>query len=190
MKKLIVLSFGTFLTFQLLGQGYVTAAGLRLGTDWGLTVQQRIAKNITVEGILQSSLQREEVMVTGLIERHYPVIHRGLNIYFGGGLHKGWLNKPANLENPAGFEDPFGVTFVGGAELTLGRINVSYDFKPAVNVQGGERTFYTQSGLSVRYVLISNKDLKKHQKKQRKKQRKKDGKGIHIGDDWKIWKKQ
>ncbi len=189
MKKLIVLSFSTLFALQLFGQNYMTTAGLRFGTDWGLTVQQRIAKNFTVEGILQSSLQREEVLLTGMVERHYPVIHKGLNLYFGGGLHKGWINEPANLENPNGFEDPMGVTFVGGAELTLGRLNISYDFKPAVNLQGGERTFYTQSGLSVRYVLISARDVKKFQKKQRKKKRQKEGGGIHIGDDWKIWKK-
>lgn len=193
MKKLSIFTFAVIVSAQVMGQSYFTSAGLRFGTDWGLTVQQRVARNYTVEGILQSSFQRNEVLMTGLLERHYPIAHRGLNIYFGGGLHKGWLNEPANRENSRRSGDPFGVTLVGGAELTLGRVNISYDFKPAVNLQGGEHTFYTQSGLSVRYVLISNKDLKKHQKakrkKQRQEQRRQNGGGIRIGDDWKIWKK-
>lgn len=189
MKKITILISAILLSLPLLSQSYMTSAGLRFGTDWGLTVQQRIAENFTVEGILQSSLQRNEVLLTGMIERHYPVVHKGLNFYVGGGVHKGWINEPPTPEHPNGFDNPLGVTLVGGAELTLGRLNISYDFKPAVNLQGGERTFYTQSGLSVRYVLISNRDIKKYQKKQKKKKRKKEGGGIHIGDGWKIWKK-
>ncbi len=189
MKKLCILSLGLLFALQLFSQNYMTTAGLRFGTDWGLTVQQRIAENFTVEGILQSSLQREEVLLTAMVERHYPVIHKGVNLYFGGGLHKGWINEPPRPEYPNGFNDPLGITFVGGAEITLGRLNISYDLKPAVNLRGGERTFYTQSGLSVRYVLISARDIKKFQKKQRKKKRQKEGKGIRLGDDWKFWKK-
>lgn len=189
MKKLFILTFLTLLSAALFSQSYLTSAGLRFGTDWGLTVQQRIAENFTVEGILQSSLQRNEVLLTGMIERHYPVVHKGLNFYVGGGVHKGWINEAPTPDHPDGFDDPLGLTFVGGAELTLGRLNISYDFKPAFNLHGGERTFYTQSGLSVRYVLISNRDIKKYQKKQRKKKRQKEGGGIRIGDGWKIWKK-
>jgi hypothetical protein len=160
----------------------MTAGGLRLGTDWGLTLQQRLADHWTAEGILQSSLQREEVMVTGLLERHYPVIFKGLTLYFGAGIHKGWLNETADNElNPEEYTDPFGVSFIGGAELTLGRINISYDFKPAFNLSGGENKFYTQSGVSVRYVLLKNKVYKDLTKKKRKKERQ---------EKWQFWKKK
>ncbi|MBI5916517.1 MAG: hypothetical protein HY842_14160 [Bacteroidetes bacterium] len=171
MKNPVLPVLLVFSTTLLSGQSYLTSGGIRLGTDWGLTLQQRVLEHVTVEGILQSSFQREEFMVTGLAERHYPVVFKGLNLYFGGGLHKGWNNQPANFENPDGVEDPFGVTFIGGAELSLGRINISYDYKPAVNLSGGDRTFYMQTGLSVRYVLISNKDLKKREKERRREQR-------------------
>ncbi len=74
MKKLIaILSFAIFAT-TLFSQSYMTAGGVRLGTDWGLTIQQRVAKSGTIEGILQSSLQRNEVMVTALYEHHYPMV--------------------------------------------------------------------------------------------------------------------
>ncbi len=168
----------------------MTAGGLRAGTDWGLTVKQRLTKNMTFEGIVQSSLQREEVLLTALAERHYALVFRGLNLYTGAGVHKGFLNDSPGAESvPTNYKDPFGITFIGGAELTLGRFNFSYDFKPAINVRGGERKFYTQTGISVRYVLLTNKEYKKIQKKKRKKKRKEKGGGINIGDDWKFWKK-
>ncbi len=185
MKKLIVPAFFLFVFSQMQAQSYMTAAGLRFGTDWGITLQQRIAKNTTIEGILQSSLQREEVLVTGMVEQHYPILTKGLNVYFGGGVHKGWLSEPNDAELQAEpYKDPFGVTLVAGAEITLGRINVSYDFKPAINLSGGEEKFYTQTGVSVRYALLSNKVYKKMTKKKKKKQRQKEGK-----NGWMFWKK-
>ncbi len=191
MKNLILPFLSVvLLSFSANTQAYMTTGGLRAGTDWGITIQQRLTKNMTIEGIVQSSLQREEVIITALVERHYPLIFRGLNLYTGAGLHKGWLSPEASGELvPTGFKDPFGLTFITGAEMTLGRFNFSYDFKPAINVVGGERKFYTQSGVSVRYVFLTNKQYKKKQKAKRKKKRKEEGKGIHLGDGWKIWKK-
>lgn len=153
---------------EVFAQRYGTAVGMRLGTDWGLTVQQRLTKRITIEGIAQSSLQREEVLLTGLIQKHNPILGRRLNLYLGGGLHKGWINAPADQETGAVPEDPFGVTLVGGIEFSLGRINVGYDLKPAINIRGGEQNFYTQSGISLRYVLIKDKEWRKKQRKRKR----------------------
>ncbi len=171
-------------------QAYMTSAGLRAGTDWGLTVQQRISKSATLEGIVQSSLKREEVMVTLLAEQHYPVLFRGFNIYFGGGFHKGWLSQTSDNESVLSkTEDPFGISLVGGAEITLGRINISYDFKPSLNIKGGEQALYPQTGISVRYAILDNKVYKDMVKKKKKKKRAEEG-GIFSGDNWKIWKKK
>ena len=190
MKHLFVLAYLTLFSIAIHAQAYMTAGGLRVGTDWGLTVQQRLSKNMTLEGIVQSSLQREEIMLTALAEQHYPLVFRGLNLYIGAGLHKGWLdNKQSTDPIPVGYKDPFGLTFIGGAEITLGRFNFSYDFKPALNVVGGEKKFYSQTGVSVRYIFLTNKEFKKIQKKKRKKKRQENGGGIHIGDGWKFWKK-
>lgn len=172
-------------------QSYNTAVGMRLGTDWGITVQQRIAKKATVEAILQSSLQREEVILTGLVEQHLPLISRRLNFYTGAGVHKGWSNTIEG-EGQTPQKDPFGVTFIGGLEFTIARINLTYDFKPAVNISGGEKTFYTQSGISMRYVIIKRKGklAKKRQKRRRQRQRDK-AKGKNNNKfNWKIWQKQ
>ncbi|MBK9015943.1 MAG: hypothetical protein IPM82_18825 [Saprospiraceae bacterium] len=173
MKNLLLPILFVFATTLLTAQSYITAGGIRLGTDWGLTFKQRVLKHTTVEGIMQQSFQREEFMVTGLVAQHYPVLLNGLNFYFGGGVHKGWNNQPSTFENPNGFKNPFGVTAIGGLELTLGRLNLSYDYKPAMNLAGGERTFYMQTGLSARYVFYSNRDLKKKQRERKKEERRK-----------------
>jgi hypothetical protein len=162
-------------------QSYNTAAGLRLGTDWGLTIQQRVAKKTTIEALLQSSLQREEVLATLMGEQHFPILTRRLNIYYGGGLHKGWINE-SDDQNVA-YKDPFGLTFIGGLEFSLGRINVSYDFKPAINLSGGEQKFYTQTGVSVRYILIKRDTNIFGADKKRKNRRQREG------IRWKFWER-
>lgn len=154
-------------------QSYITAGGLRLGTDWGLTFKQRVAEHVTVEGILQQSFQREEFMVTGLVARHYKVVLNGLNFYFGAGLHKGWNSQPVSMENPNGVKDPFGISAIGGLELTLGRLNIAYDYKPAINIYGGDKGIYMQTGLSARYVFYSNRDLKQKQREKKREERRK-----------------
>lgn len=195
MKHPIVLAFALFFTTQTLAQSYMTAGGLRVGTDWGVSLNQRIAEHLTVEGIAQSSLQREEVIVTGLVKRHYPLAFRGFNFYLGGGLHKGWYTQQS-VEGfaPSGNTDPFGLTGVAGLELTLAKqLNLSYDFKPAVNITGGERKVYTQTGLTLRYVFIDdkayNKKLKERKKRKRQEARKAKRQDFFEGEKWKFWKK-
>ncbi len=197
MKKLVLTCIALAFFMQLSAQGYDTAFGLRLGTEWGITLQQRLAKRITVEGIIQSGIRRDETTITGLIERHYPLGPRNINVYLGGGLHKGWVRS--NGTDPAPYENPFGITGIAGAEISIGRINASWDFKPAINVTGGEQAVYAQTAVSVRYVINKRKifDNKNNNSKDRekarakrkkerekaKKKRQKEGGGFN----WKIW---
>ena len=153
-------------------QSYNTTLGMRLGTDWGMSVKQRVAKKTTLEMIMQSSLQREEVLLTLLGEQHLPLPTRRLNVYTGAGLHKGWINRPADPEVPV-YKDPFGLTFLMGIEMTLLRMNLSYDFKPAFNLTGGEQRVYFQTGVSVRYVIAKRRKLPWEKKKD--------------GFNWKFW---
>ena len=131
-------------------QSYNTAAGIRLGTDWGISLRQRLYENYSAELIVQSSLQREEGALTLLGIAHKPLLMRNLNLYGGGGLHAGWSSE---LKNGEAVPNPFGIDFIAGAELTLAKINISWDFKPAINLYGGNSVFYTQTGVSIRYVL-------------------------------------
>jgi len=122
-------------------QSYNTTLGMRLGTDWGLTVKHRIASKTTLEGILQSSLQREEAIFTLMGAQHLPFITRRVNVYTGGGLHKGWGGVALDRDGEP-YRNPFGISLIGGIELTLARLNITYDLKPAINLVGGERTVY------------------------------------------------
>ncbi|MTB53096.1 hypothetical protein [Lewinella sp. W8] len=184
-------------------QSYDAALGLRLGTEWGATAQIRlplVQKNFVAETILQSSLQRDEGLFTILGKQHRPLLSRRLNLFYGAGLHTGWNNEidPETNEKSAG---PFGVTGVVGAEMTIGKVNLSYDFKPAVNISGGNSVLYTQTAVSVRYVIAKRHDIwdkakerdqrrarKQRQRDKRKAQRQQDREA--RGKQWfEFWKK-
>ena len=150
-----------------------------MGTDWGITGKYRFDNKATAELIIQSaaSNNRDEVIITALAEKHNPLISKRFNFYTGAGLHKGWNNT---VNGETNFRNPFGITAIAGIEFNLGRMNVSWDFKPAFNLVGGERKMYTQSGISLRYVfekrpLFAWKNKKKN----------KDKKKIN----WKFWEK-
>lgn len=199
MKKLIWLSVFCLTYLFTQAQGYDTAFGLRFGTEWGLTFKQRFAKRTTAEALLQYSNKRKETTISLLGEQHLPILMRNVNIYGGGGLHKGFVSA---IDGEAPYKDPLGLTLIGGVEVSVARLNVSFDIKPSVNVVGGEKKLYTHSGVSVRYIIdkrpIINKKSDKEKaraqrqrqkaKAKRKKQRekrKKNGEGIN----WRIWEK-
>jgi len=165
MKKTGVLIIIFLMSIQLFSQSYFTAGGARFGTDWGMTVQQRLLKHTTFEGIFQSSLFREELMLTGIFEHHFPLVTKRLNIYTGAGFHKGFIT-----DNNIEYQSPYGLTLVTGAEFTIAKFVFSYDFKPAFNFAGGENPWYSQTAISVRYVFVKQNAFKKiKRKKERRK---------------------
>ena len=148
-------------------QTYNFSGGIRLGTEIGITLKYRLTDKITLEGVVQSPINEEEVITTLLIEKHNSVLSKGLNIYYGGGIQKGWLGSEVN-EN----DEAFGVVGIIGAELNIARVNLSYDFKPAVNITGGSSKVRIQTGISIRYIFdkrnIFLPDSKKKTKKKKK----------------------
>jgi len=188
MKKIKLVLFLLSIPFVTFSQSYDLAAGMRLGTEWGFTGKYRFANRASAELIIQSSVVREEMMLTALAEQHFPLVSKRFNFYSGGGFHKGWLQDSPEIQ----LKNPFGLTFIVGGEATLGRMNVSYDFKPAVNLSGGEQRVYFQSGVSLRYVIDQRKwkedrerNKAKRQKNRKKKRKKKDKEAFN----WKFWKK-
>jgi hypothetical protein len=173
--KIKTLILGILLTysFQLNAQSYDISMGVRLGTDMGITYKHRIAKRVTLEGIVQSSIYREEANVTVLAEKHMPFLTRRLNFYTGGGFHKGWVTSAKSDLTP---EDPFGVTLIAGIEFTVARLNISWDYKPAINIIGGDKRLYSQSGISVRYVMKKRKIIDRKKRNNKKKD-----------INWKFW---
>ena len=197
MRMLLALSLLLF-TFRVGAQSYDAALGIRVGTEWGATAQLRLPhlhKNFVLEAIVLSDIRKDEGTLTLLGKQHRPLLSRRLNLFYGGGLHAGWNNE-IDAETGETFNGPKGVTGIVGLEATLGKINLSYDFKPALNVSGGESLLYTHTGISVRYVIarrhgIWGKDLEKKIRKRRKtkarEQRKEDR--ARAGKHWyEFWK--
>lgn len=90
-------------------------------------------------------------------------------------------------------DNPFGITGIVGAEFTLARFNFSYDFKPALNLSGGEKNIYAQSGVSIRYAVLKNKvwkDIQKEKKKRKKEEVKAQRREERGKEWWEVWKKK
>ena len=109
MKKLILASFLLLITSSLFCQSYRTALGVRFGTNIGLTVQQRLFNQTTIEGILERSLYRDQTVGTVLLEQHKKIIGKNVNLYFGGGLHTGVAARPEG-ETTRGLFGPLSAT--------------------------------------------------------------------------------
>ena len=164
-----------FFPVWLAAQSYDLAIGIRVGTEWGATAQLRLPqlhKNFVFEGIVHQAIGKDEGSLTLLGKQHQPLLSRRINLFYGAGAHAGW-NHETDMETGEAFNGPVGITGVIGLEATFKRINVGYDFKPAVNLTGGESLLYTQTAVSVRYVIAKRNDIwNKDQEKKIRKRRK------------------
>jgi len=180
----------------LTAQSYRTAAGIRVDKGFNLSLQQYIASGWTVEGIIHTSLGSEDIGFTLLAEKHQKILFRNLNLYWGAGGHYYLKNTPSQPETVEAIPNVYGVSALAGAELSLGRFNVSVDWKPELHL-GGDQEFpfeWNSAAVSVRYVLLKRekktiKDWKvfgKDKKDGKKKKKKKDDKS--TTKKWKIGK--
>ncbi|KXK17734.1 MAG: hypothetical protein UZ08_BCD001002248 [Candidatus Parvibacillus calidus] len=151
------------------GQKYRTAAGIRIGTEFGITVQQLILENSTLEGIIQKGFFNDQTTISVLFEQHQKLVFKGLNFYFGGGPHVGLYD--ANDRN--GRKNSFGLSAIGGVEMRFGKVLASFDYKPAINFFGGEHIFDSQSAISLRYIIVPAKKKEAKWKFWEKKKKKK-----------------
>jgi len=184
--------FGIFLCLMAanatsgLCQSYGTSAGLRMGNNKshrtiGLSMQQRVLPQITVEGIIQSDF-RNNTTAHALVKKHSRIISRRFNYYYGGGIGFGVEESSHRIPATREIVHTYGnqtinAEFIIGAEVTLLRTNLSIDYKPNVNLVG-ERTpwFAGQVGMSARYVVVKSKEQKRKQRqKKRAKRRTKSG---------------
>ncbi|MBL7776541.1 MAG: hypothetical protein JNK89_11100 [Saprospiraceae bacterium] len=148
-------------------QSYKTAAGIRVDNGVQLTVQQYLFNNWTAEGILHTAVGSENLGLTLLAEKHQKVLFRSTNLYGGAGVHYYWMNEPRPTEAETA-NNVFGLSFIGGAEISLGRINLAIDWKPELHLNGSENVFdWNGASVSVRYIFA---------KRERRKIK-----------DWKVW---
>lgn len=141
-------------------QGYKssggTSAGLRLGPDAGITLKHHVGP-AAYEGILHLSDWFQGVTVL------YHFFHKpitadlpGLDWYAGAGGHI-WNYRATFKARPGWVEvgsgTGIGVDFALGAQYNFpgAPINLSLDWKPALNIIGGTGMAFSSAGLSVRY---------------------------------------
>jgi len=166
--RISLLAFAfTLLSQAAQAQSYKTAAGIRVDNGIQLSLQQYITNGWTAEGILHSSVGSKDLGITLLAEKHHKILFRNTNIYFGGGGHYYWKNEAPRTE--VGYDNNvYGLSFIGGAEVSLGRINVSIDWKPELHLNETSQVFdWNGAAISVRYILA---------KRERK-----------TVKDWKVW---
>ncbi|MEL6656830.1 MAG: hypothetical protein AAFP77_07145 [Bacteroidota bacterium] len=182
--------------FTLQAQSYDLAAGVRLGTDLGISAKLRVPpidENFTVETIIQTSLEREEGLISVLGEQHFPLITRRVNLYAGGGFHAGWLEDDPDRDPD--YKAPAGVSLIAGAEINFKNINISTDFKPAVNLSGGEKRMYSQTAITVRFIPFKRYDIfesprqKRKRKRQQARQQRRQDRAASGKKGWQFWKK-
>lgn len=127
--------------------------GVRLGTEYGASITARVAKKSSLEGIAQYSRLYHATRTSLLFRQHQGILGKRFNIYVGGG--PGWAWYP-NEDPEVKDETSLNVVAIFGIEATLGRLNISWDYKPLYSVEG-PRTFYSETALSLRYIIIKRK---------------------------------
>ncbi len=137
---------------SLLAQGYDAAAGLRVGAGAGLTYAQRFGSKYSVEFLGQNRFGTDAFTLAVIGRRHVPLALKRVNFFVGAGFHKGW-----GYEKEGRRGNPLGITAQGGAEITLGRTNVAFDFLPQVHLSGRVVPVSISSAVSVRYVIVKRK---------------------------------
>jgi hypothetical protein len=129
-------------------QKYNTALGARLGGgNYGITLQQRVASRVTIEGI--AGLREREYSGTVLGQYHFGILGPSLNYYFGAGGHLGHNKDNGNF---GGFDGMVGVEY----KVAFLPILLSFDFKPTLEINSDDYARFP-TAFSIRYVFIKRK---------------------------------
>jgi len=140
-------------------QSYTTALGVRVGSDYGATIQQRVSKKVTLQGLYYGGFTEENVHANLLAQRHFPIITRRSTLFVGAGVGSHWIYDETN-ESFDG--QRFVVPAVVGLDGRLGRLNVSGDIMPHFAlVDKKVNSFNSVASLSVRFILVKKKPVKK-----------------------------
>lgn len=179
---ILIIVIQCFFVQNVLAQRYGSALGLRVGNNSvgrtiGLSGQQRIFKEITLEGIVQSDFDRNTTFHL-LVEKHNPILSKRFNYYLGAGVSSGWeesfLKVPETNQIIHTYGNPTtGVDLIGGIEMTLANTVISIDYKPNFNLSGREEFYRSQVGISARMVLVKSKEQDNKRRKREREKRKK-----------------
>ena len=164
-------------------QSYGTTLGLRFGNDnikrtMGISLQQRLAKRVTMEGIVQSDFTYNHT-VHGLIKYHQPLVTKRLNFYSGGGfsagLEQSTFNDTATKQIITTYDNKtISGDLIVGLELTMLGYTISVDYKPNFNIIGRNAWYLGQVGVSGRVVLVTGAKQNKRWREKAREKRKED----------------
>lgn len=159
MKKpiLILAVLFSFLFVRESQAQYNTGIGLRLGSGNGITVKHFIKNGAAIEGILYTRWQG--FIITGLYQVHKDIAGaKGLQWFYGGGAHIGTWN--ADRRNTPWGDNGRNSTVVGldgiiGLDYKFDNapINLSLDWKPAINISEYGGFWGDEVALSVRFAF-------------------------------------
>ncbi|MBY5958916.1 hypothetical protein KUV50_12265 [Membranicola marinus] len=127
-------------------QSYRWAAGLKLSKHMGISAVYSPKQQYSVEGIISKNLWTNEGGLSLIGRYHRKIISRGLNFYGGGGLHYGFYD---DVE----LNDFGGVILQGGAEISLGKTNLSFNLTPMVGIGSENVKLRIGSDFTLRYIL-------------------------------------
>lgn len=146
--------------FSLCAQSYFTTGGIRLGSDYGISLKQLILKRTTLEMIVSTDDQaKTNLGLCLLAAQHKPILTRNLNIFYGAGLAWNW--QVEDLPEGMVKRTLFGFPVQAGLEFKVGRINFSWDYTPVLYISTKSNAFDSLKGLTVRYVFLNRKEGKR-----------------------------
>lgn len=164
-SKLLSYTFLFLFATASLSQTYFTTGGIRLGSDYGLSLKQRILKKTTIEAILNSQGDINSNLGLSLIyAKHKGILTRNFNFFYGAGITFRW-DQEQDPELGWLKHTSYGIPIQAGIELTVGRINLSWDYTPILYISSYSNAFTSSKGLSVRYTFVTKKEGKRFIKK-------------------------
>jgi hypothetical protein len=135
-------------------QKYNTLAGVRMADDFSIVFVQRLFDKHTLEARLGTGISVPEQRYVLLMNRHYPLISKRFNLFLGAG---GFYSRLGTNNENNRYQT--GLALDAGAELTIGRLSLAIDYQPNIALSGKTTAplLQTNSGLSLRYVLVKRK---------------------------------
>lgn len=154
MKKLLIVVAAAMLSFGVSAQSYDNAIGFRGGLASGLTFKHMMGDKAGFELLLDS--RWSGFSFTALYEIHAEAFEvEGLNWYYGGGAHAGSYRSNVNNRYFNDERTVIGIDGILGIEYNISEIpiNVSLDYKPALNLVGYSGFWGDNGALSIRYYF-------------------------------------
>ncbi len=134
-------------------QVYKRSAGIRLDeSSFGLSLVQRLARPLTIEGI--ADLRKQDISLALVPRIHGRLLGRRLNYFIGAGAQAGLVKTGEQQLRPF-----WGVGGMIGLEykFNLLPIHISYDVRPLVQLHGHPDLLGIQSAFAIRLVRKSER---------------------------------